>query len=123
MQIPGQRIRDFREASGWSTNELARACNMREAYLIDIEQGNVIKVHTMTYQKIADALGVTLSILNGDEEIPGGMSLEDEIPEGQRFLIKIILRLIITLGVVTTLMLAAFLFGYPLTLLLSLIQP
>ena len=96
---------------------------MREAYLIDIEQGNVIKVHTMTYQKISDALGVTLSILNGDEEIPGGMSLEDELPEGQRTLIKITLRLILTLGVVATLLLFVFLFGYPVALLLSLIQP
>jgi len=102
MQIPGQRIRDFRESRGWSTNDLARACNMRESFLLDIEDGNIVKIHPRTYQKIADALNLTLGMLNGDEDIPENASIYDEIPEKYRFLIKIILILVVVLGVITT---------------------
>lgn len=98
MIIPGTRIRDFREVAGWSTGDLARACQFRESYLLDIEAGNVLKVHSLTYQKIADALGITLPMLNGDEEVPVGMSLEDEVPEEYRWLVRNIIYLVVILG-------------------------
>lgn len=111
MQIPGQRIRDFREALGWSTRDLASACNFREIYLIDIEEGNVLKVGVWTYQKIADALGITLGMLNGDDEVPENASLEEELPEGYRTLIKGTLMLTIALGILALIVALYFVFG------------
>lgn len=118
--IPGVRIRDMREALGWSTTDLARACNMRETFLLDIESGVVLKVHTFTYRKIADALGVTLGQLMGEDEIPAHLTLEDAAPEEYRWLIKNTMAMVITLGVFTLTIMVFGLFGLILNFLLGL---
>jgi len=101
MNVPGVRIRDLREALGWSTLDLARACRMREEYLCDIEAGVILKVHTFTYQKIADALGVTLGVLDGSEELAPNAKLEDEVPSEYLWFVKMTIRAVLVLGTLT----------------------
>jgi hypothetical protein len=83
---------------------------MREAFLIQIEDGSSLHVHAFTYQKIADALGVTLAMLDGSEDVDDKKSLEEAVPEEYRWLIKVTMNLVITLGVLT-LTLIVFLLG------------
>lgn len=74
---------------------------LREAHLADIEDGIVLKVHTLTYQKIADALDVTLGQLDGSEDLAKDAKLEDELSPNQAWLVRSIVRLILILGTLT----------------------
>lgn len=116
MEIPGARIKDLREAAHWSTSDLARACDLREEYLIQIENGHILKVHTRTYQKIADALGITLGMLLGEEEILRNAIDEEELPNP---LTKLILFFVISLGLLASTSLLFGLIGSLLVLFLE----
>ncbi|MGV8130608.1 MAG: helix-turn-helix domain-containing protein [Candidatus Pacearchaeota archaeon] len=61
----GARIRQLREAKGWSMDQLCLECEMEKTQLFRIESGkNNSTISTLSV--IAKALGVTISeLLNG----------------------------------------------------------
>lgn len=95
----GDRIRDLRQSLGLSTHELAQACNMREGFLIEIEDSAIPKVNTLTFRKIADALGTSVDYLLGLEPAATGHEeILDEVPAEYRWLVKWTIRLVVILG-------------------------
>lgn len=109
----GLRIRELREQAAWSPRDLADACDIRVEYVLDIEDG-VPKVHTRTYQKIADALNVNLQyLLTGERETePAKLDLLAEVPPEWRWLIRLTMRLVIVFGTLNLLLGIICVFGY-----------
>ncbi len=102
--IPGERIREFRQMRGLSPEELALAANMRPAYLLDIEEGRTFRVHTFTYQKVADALGVTLGMILDQESPPkADHDVLQEVPESWRWIVRLTVSLAFLLGALSLL--------------------
>jgi transcriptional regulator with XRE-family HTH domain len=77
----GKRIRSYREQSGLSQAELARAARLSKAYLSELESEVGRRPSADVVLRIADALGVTIAELVGRPVRP-----EDprEIPESLR---------------------------------------
>ena len=98
----GAKIRGLRESVAWSPEDLAQACSLRTVYLMAIEDDSAPRVHTRTYQKIADALNVPLEYLFGNVPLDPALTLEKELEDHPwRWFISLILRLIIVLGTLT----------------------
>lgn len=98
MSDLGSRIRDLREDSSWSAHDLAKACNLRERYLLDIEEGAIRFVHPRTLDKIADALGVTHDDLIKQDDGEQNQSVEKELPESYRWFVRVVIHTILILG-------------------------
>lgn len=65
----GERVRRFREARGWSQNELGRLSGVNVAQVNRLEQGKVrSSPHWHTIEKLALALRVSMEDLTG---LPG----------------------------------------------------
>jgi len=58
----GQRIRNLREAKGWSQERLAEECGLHRTYIGALERGER-NVAALNLRKISSALGVSLSQL------------------------------------------------------------
>jgi len=56
------RLREAREAKGWSQSELSRRSGVRLATISEIEHGKIVP-NLRTVCKLADALGVTVDEL------------------------------------------------------------
>jgi transcriptional regulator with XRE-family HTH domain len=69
----GPRLRQFRELTGLSQNELAKRAGVPRPVITDVESGRQRSVNLETARRLARALGVTLDMLAGPEE-------EDEEP-------------------------------------------
>lgn len=59
------RIREFREAKGWSQAELSRRAKVRTAALSRMETGKAQRIELDMLGRIADALGVDAALLVG----------------------------------------------------------
>src|SRR5687768_17058961 len=67
MPTPGDRIREAREAKGWTQEELADKAQISKGFLSDVEN-NKRNVSAENALKIADALGISLDFLmRGDQ--------------------------------------------------------
>jgi transcriptional regulator with XRE-family HTH domain len=96
---PGEMIRDFREQRGMTPEELALAAGMRPQYLLQIESGEIHRVHTFTYQKLADALHVTLGMVLGQElSPPAGHTVFQELPSSYRFVVRATIHMCLLFG-------------------------
>lgn len=94
----GERITDIRQSRDLSIQELAKLCSMRPEFIMNIEDGSQ-KAHTFTYRKIADALNVPLEMILQDSYTPSGdEKWQEEIPESYRWLVRLTMGLIISLG-------------------------
>jgi XRE family aerobic/anaerobic benzoate catabolism transcriptional regulator len=60
--VLGERIRAMRKAKGWRQIDLAAHSGVHEVHLSDLERGTR-EAGVRTLQKIADALGLTISEL------------------------------------------------------------
>lgn len=70
---------------------------MRSDYYLEIERGERPAVHTRTYQKIADGLGISLAYIFGQEdETP--RSIEEKLPPNLYAITRLTIRLIWALG-------------------------
>lgn len=96
--IPGRIIRAWREERGWSVLDLALAAAMTPDYLTRVESDEVGKVHTRTYQKLADALSVSLDELATDPEDIRKGDLISQAPESLQGLIRVVLVLVLVCG-------------------------
>ena len=72
MTTIGTRVRDMREAKGWTPAELARAADLPENELLDIEDGTWRFVDHGTLAKIARALGCGVASLAQRRRVSGG---------------------------------------------------
>jgi len=57
------RVRELREARGWSQAELATSADVRQATISKIETGGISAIHLDTLDRIARALGVDAAVL------------------------------------------------------------
>lgn len=57
------RIRELREAKGWSQSELARQAGVRQAMLSELEAGKRQRVDLAVLERIAAALEVDPALL------------------------------------------------------------
>ncbi len=97
---PGERVRKIREDSNISVNDLARSADMRPGYLQLIEDNAAEKVHTRTYKKLAECLGVPVDMLfNELEEYDEKQDVTDEMSTGEAVVMRIILHTAIVTGV------------------------
>lgn len=96
---PGEKVRDLREELNISVQELAKASNMRPKYLLQIEENMIERVNTLTWQKLADALSVPLAVVMGTEEYSPKQSVYEEMPEGESFVMKLIMNFALVAGV------------------------
>lgn len=71
--IIGERIREFREAKGWTQDELAVAADMNRVTIAKYESGR-IEPKSKSLSKLATALGITTDVLIGTD----GVSMSDE---------------------------------------------
>lgn len=62
------RVRELRDALGWSQTELATHAGIRQATVSKVEAGGTINLATL--EKLADALGVNASALIVHEQAP-----------------------------------------------------
>jgi transcriptional regulator with XRE-family HTH domain len=99
--IEGWKIREWREKAGMTVKELAEASAMRPAYLEAIEAERVGRVHTRTYLKIADALGVSLDQLASDPDTLVASPSLSTLPVFQARLYGASLLSVVVLGVLT----------------------
>src|SRR6266480_888425 len=67
MPTPGDRIREAREAKGWTQEDLAAKAGISKGFLSDVEN-NKRNVSAENALKIADALGVSLDFLMRGEQ-------------------------------------------------------
>ena len=58
----GERVRELRKEAGWSQEEFADECEMDRTYVGGIERGER-NLALRNIEKVADALGITLSEL------------------------------------------------------------
>jgi len=56
----GQRIREARDARGWSQGELAERCGLSRPTIARIEAGQHVRMGTL--EKVARALGLTVEL-------------------------------------------------------------
>jgi ribosome-binding protein aMBF1 (putative translation factor) len=56
LKLIGVRIREAREAKGWSVFDLARAADVKSSWIANVERGHVPS--TTTLYDLANALGV-----------------------------------------------------------------
>ena len=63
MTTIGTRVRNIREAKGWTPAELAHAADLQESELLDLEDGTWRHVDHGTLGKIARALGCGVAAL------------------------------------------------------------
>ena len=68
MSMPGDRIRESREAQGWTQEQLADKAQISKGFLSDVEN-NKRSVSAENALKIADALGMSLDYLMRGEEV------------------------------------------------------
>ena len=61
----GLVVRQMREARGWSQEQLAEHSDLNRSYVGEIERGRTI-ASIVTVEKLARALGVSLSVLLED---------------------------------------------------------
>jgi len=57
------RVRELRDARGWSQAKLAEIAGVRPATISEIESGASTAVHFATLERVADALGVDAAVL------------------------------------------------------------
>ena len=57
------RVRELRDARGWSQAQLAEIAGVRQATISEIESGASTAVHFATLERVADALGVDAAVL------------------------------------------------------------
>jgi len=57
------RVRELRDARGWSQAKLAETAGVRPATISEIESGASTSVHFATLERVADALGVDAAVL------------------------------------------------------------
>lgn len=62
MSTPGDRIREAREANGWTQEQLADKAQISKGFLSDVEN-NKRNVSAENALKLADALGMSLDYL------------------------------------------------------------
>lgn len=67
MPTPGDRIREAREAKGWTQEDLADKAQISKGFLSDVEN-NKRNVSAENALRIADALGISLDYLMRGEE-------------------------------------------------------
>lgn len=67
MPTPGDRIREAREAKGWTQEQLADKAQISKGFLSDVEN-NKRNVSAENALKLADALGISLDFLMRGEE-------------------------------------------------------
>jgi transcriptional regulator with XRE-family HTH domain len=75
----GVRLRQLREAKGWSLTDLSERAGVSRSYLAQIESGESIPTQVKIMQ-LANALGALPSQLMGEEPDPDNLN----IPEGLR---------------------------------------
>jgi transcriptional regulator with XRE-family HTH domain len=64
---PGDRIRRYRMARGWSQRELARRAGVRHAMISDLETNKRRSTQLSILEKLADALGTSVgALVEGD---------------------------------------------------------
>ncbi|HVC34843.1 MAG TPA: helix-turn-helix transcriptional regulator [Chloroflexota bacterium] len=63
----GAVVRRLRQSRGWSQDEFAHQCGLHRSYMGAIERGQKVPTIT-TAQKIAGALGLSLSLLFAEVE-------------------------------------------------------
>lgn len=56
----GQRIREARDARGWSQGELAERCGLSRPTIARIEAGQHVRMRTL--EQVARALGLTVEL-------------------------------------------------------------
>lgn len=76
----GRRMRRFRLAANLSQGELARISNLTKSYLSEVERGKV-NISIANLDKIAEALGVPLSILLDCGDLPDRSEVLRELAE------------------------------------------
>ena len=60
----GLRITVLRKQKGWSQQELADAAGLTRQHIGRIEKGELVSVAYVTIQQIAEALGMTVDIID-----------------------------------------------------------
>ena len=74
----GERIRERREARGWSRNKLALTAGVSQGNLSDIENGKVLSPSAKVLSKLARAaLGTSVDYLVGTTDDPAPPSFSD----------------------------------------------
>jgi transcriptional regulator with XRE-family HTH domain len=63
-QRMGQRITALRKMKGWSQQELADATGISRQHVGMIENGKLVNVAFVTIQQIAEAIGMTVDIID-----------------------------------------------------------
>ena len=66
-----KRVRDCRYAKGWGPDELASRASISRTALYQIECGKTETPRAGTLRRIADALGVSIESLLGNEDLRG----------------------------------------------------
>lgn len=110
--IPGRIIRAWREEMEFSPHDLCLACNFTIDYLNRIEEDAVDKVHTRTYQKIANAFNLTLDELSLDPDEVRRGDIILEAPEQFHKLLHLVVGLVVLLGTLTLIVLCTALLSY-----------
>jgi transcriptional regulator with XRE-family HTH domain len=75
--IVAQRVRARRRHLGWTQEELAQRCGLRQSAIARVEAGKSKNIETRTLIALADALDVSIDALVGREDLP-----EDRAPTG-----------------------------------------
>lgn len=57
------RVKELRDAKGWSQAELARRAKVRPNTLVDIEKGTAKRITLDVLERLADALGVDPALM------------------------------------------------------------
>jgi transcriptional regulator with XRE-family HTH domain len=57
------RVRELREAKGWTQAELAREAKVRPSTLVEIEKGRTSRIDLAVLERLADALDVAPGFL------------------------------------------------------------
>ena len=57
------RVKELREAKGWSKQELAKRSGLRLATIQRLENGNRTTIYWNTLRKLSSALGVGISAI------------------------------------------------------------
>jgi transcriptional regulator with XRE-family HTH domain len=63
----GERVRELRQERGWSLRELAARAEVSHQYVDFLEKGRRIKLDLSRVRKLADAFGLPLAELIGDQ--------------------------------------------------------
>lgn len=66
----GEKIKDLREARGWSQHELSRRARVRQALLSELELGKKTDTTGQNLRRLAEALKVSVDYLLGKSNDP-----------------------------------------------------